>query len=172
MKTFTVGKKITLAFMALVALTIILGTVSALKIRGMNADLHYIVEGPLPGIYSLGLIEGFTKAQKIAMLEHVASSDPDQKSRLESAIADLESKLQAEMKSYEKTITVAKGRELFEKLAPVHELLRGVWTEILPLSRAMKTKEAMVRWDGAASVLEQQGKVIDELLEYKRVSGD
>jgi methyl-accepting chemotaxis protein/methyl-accepting chemotaxis protein-1 (serine sensor receptor) len=172
MKTFTVGKKITLASMALVALTIILGTVSALKIRGMNTDLHYIVEGPLPGIYSLGLIEGFTKAQKIAMLEHVASVDPDQKSRLEATIADLESKLQAEMKSYEKTITVAKGRELFEKLAPVHELLRGLWAEILPLSRAMKTKEAVASWDGASSVLEQQGRVIDELLEYRRLLGE
>ena len=172
MKTLTVGKKITLACMALVALTIILGTVSAWKIRGMNADLHYIVEGPLPGIYSLGLIEGFAKEQKLAIVEHIASADPDQKSRIEATIAELEGKLQAEMKSYEKTITSARGRELFEKVAPAHELLRGVWTQVLPLSRAMKTKEAMASWDGASSVSEQQARVIDELLEYRRELGE
>ena len=104
----------------------------------MNTELQSIVEGPLPGIYSIGMIQGFIKEQKVAMLEHIASDTPEEMSRLESTIAALESKYQAELRPYQKTIQTAQGRELFEKLGPLHERFNRIWSTILPLSRAAR----------------------------------
>jgi methyl-accepting chemotaxis protein len=173
MKTMTIGKKISLAFMALLALTIILGTVSGLSSSRMNADAHAIAEGPLPVLYSLGLIEGFLKDQKVAMLEHILSENPQQMSQFESVVTDLENKLQSETKVYEKTIQTAKSRELFEKLGPAHDRFNRVWAEILPLSRAAKSKEAMAIWNGEAlSVREEQARIFNEMLERRRSVAD
>src|SRR5882762_9050622 len=143
----TIGKKISLACSALVALTTILGTVMALNINHMNAELNSIIEGPLPGIYSLGLIQGYVKEQKLAMMEHIAQDTTDKMGRLESTITDLESKFQAEMKPFRKTIQTAQGRELFDKLGPLQERFNAIWVKILPLSRALKSKEALAIWN-------------------------
>jgi methyl-accepting chemotaxis protein len=169
----TIGKKISLACTALVALTIILGTVATLNISHMNTEVHSIVEGPLPGVYCLGLMQGYVKEQEVAMLEHIVSDNPAEKSKLESTIADLESKFQAEMKPYEKTIQTTKGRELFDKLGPAHERFNRTWVNILPLSRALKTKEAMAIWNGEALVaLQERAVVLNEQSGYRRDRGD
>src|SRR6266699_1003398 len=97
----TIGERISLACMALVALTIILGTGAALNISHMNTEVLSIVEGPLPGIYSIGLIQGYVNEQKVTVLQHVIRETPGEMNKLESTIAELESKLQAEMKVYE-----------------------------------------------------------------------
>ena len=101
MKTLTIGTKISLACTALVALTIVLGTLTAWNISQMNTDIHGLVEGPLPGVYSVGLIEEYLKEQKVRMLEHILSDDPNQMSQKESALSELENKIQSEWKSYQ-----------------------------------------------------------------------
>ena len=78
----TIGKKISLACAALVALTIILGTVATLNISHLNSDVLSIVEGPLPGLESIAALQGYAKEQKVAMLEHIAfgfsgANEPD-----------------------------------------------------------------------------------------------
>jgi methyl-accepting chemotaxis protein/methyl-accepting chemotaxis protein-1 (serine sensor receptor) len=174
MKAMTIGRKVSLACSTLVAFTIIQGTVSILNTRAMNKDLHSIVDGPLPGIYSLSVMDGYEKEQNVAMLEHIASDSPEQKSRLESTIADLQSKFEAETKSYEKTIRTAKGRDLIEQLGPVQEQFSGIWTaNILPLSRAMKTREAFAVWNGDAAVVgRERSRIFGEIVADRKDRGD
>ena len=89
----TIGKKVSLACGALVALTVVLGSVAALNINRMNSRLHSILGGPVPGLYSVGLLQAYSKEQKIAMLEHIVSENADQKKQKEAVIANLESSL-------------------------------------------------------------------------------
>ncbi len=173
MKSITIGKKISLAFTAMVALTIILGTVSTVGIRRVNTDAHSIVEGPLPGLSSLGAIEGFLKDQKVTMLEHILSESPQQMSEFESGMADLEDKFRSETKVYQKTVQTARDRELLETLGTVHERFNHVWAEILPLSRALKTKEAWAIWNGEALPLSgEQARLLNEMLGQRRSEGE
>src|SRR5260370_28969368 len=169
----TLGKKISLACIALVALTIILGTVATLKIGHINTEVHSIVEGPLPGLHSLGVIIGILKEQKVAMVEHILADTPEQKSKLESTMADLESKFQVEMKTYQKTIQTAKSQEQFEKLGPVQERFFRIWTNILSLSRALKTKEAIAMWDGEARpVGDERARLLNDMSDRRGAVGD
>ena len=174
MKAMTIGRKVSLACSTLVAFTIIQGTVSILNTRAMNKDLHSIVDGPLPGIYSLSVMHGYEQEQNLAMLEHIASDSPEQKSRLDSTIADLQSKFEAATKSYEKTIRTAKGQDLIEQLGPVQERFNRMWTaNILPLSRAMKTREAFAVWNGDAAVAgRERSRIFGEIVADRKDRGD
>jgi methyl-accepting chemotaxis protein len=173
MKTMTIGGKILLACTTLVALTIILGTVAILNINHINTQVQTIVDGPLPGTYHVGVLQGFVKEQKGAMLEHIAQDTPDNKGRLESTIADLGSKFQAEMKPYEKTIQTAQGRELFARLGPLHEQFNRIWAKILPISRELKTKEALAIWNGEAVPIGlERAKLLSEMAEQRKSVGD
>ncbi len=169
----TIGKKISLACIALVALTIVLGTAATLNISHMKTELVSIVEGPLPGLYSFGAIEGLLKDQKVAMLEHILSENPQDMSQIESTIADLGSKYQAEMKAYEKTIQSDQGREMFARLETAQANVMRIWAVILPLSRAVKPKEAIAIWhgDGAAAFKERAG-LFTEISEERKTQAD
>ena len=169
----TIGKRISLACTALVALTILLGTVATLNTSHINTKVRSIVEGPLPGLYSLGVIGGLAKEQKVAMLEHILADTPEQKSKLESRLADLESKFQVEMKTYHKTIQTAKSQEQFDKLGPVHDRFNRVCANILPLSRALKTKEASAMWDGEGhAVSDERARLLNEMSDGRGAVGE
>jgi len=175
MTKMTIGKKITLACVVLVALTILLGVVSILNISRISTDVHSIVEGPIPGIFSLGVIYSYEKDEKAEMLQHIASDTPKQKEELEAAFAETESKFQDEMRGYGKTIQTAEGRGLFEKLGPAQERFNRLWTtNILPLSRAFKTKEALAAWNSqdVLAASDERHKAFTDLINYRKANGD
>jgi len=173
MKSLTISKKISLACAVLVGFTILMGGVGMLSIGGMNGDLHTIAAGPLPGIYSFGRIEGLLKDQKAAMLEHILSESPAQMRQMESTVADLGKQYEDEMKRYEKTIQSAKAREQYEQLIQVQDGIKRVWSQMLPLSRLVKTKECMAIWNGEAAILYQKrAALFDRMLELRRGEGD
>jgi methyl-accepting chemotaxis protein len=173
MKSMTIGKKISFACGTLVALTIILGTVAELNTSRMNKDLTALAEGPLPGLYSLGLIEGYGKDQKTAMLEHMLSGSAEEFAKFESSITELEGKFQAEMKNYEKTIKTPRGHELFEKLGPAQDRITQVWARVQPLSRALKNKEALEMWNAeAVPALAERNRLFVETLELRKSLAD
>src|SRR5579871_3784412 len=175
MTHMTIGKKITLACGVLVTLTILLGLVSALNISRINSDVRSVVQGPLPGVFAVGLMQNDLKDQKTAMVEHLASGTPERKAQLDTRIADLERQFEADMKAYEKTVQTETGRTLFEKISPQQERVLRIWNEnILPLSRALKTAEALAVWQGqeASSVFDERAKMFNDLRDYRKTAGD
>ena len=109
----TIGKKISLACVALVALTIILGTVSILNVGRINTAVESIVVDSLPGEASIGRLDSLLKDQQSAALTHMLVESADQRSQADSSLAEAASKFQTEARGYEKTITTARDRELF-----------------------------------------------------------
>src|SRR5437868_6749301 len=132
--------------MALVALTVALGTVSLLNIGRMNSSMKAISAESLPGLASIVRLDTMIPVQRAFSLRHMLSDNPDQMTQTEALIAELENKFQVELKNYEKTITMPWGRELFEKIPPANDRFRRVWARIQPLVRASKQKEATTLW--------------------------
>jgi len=87
----TIGKKISLACLVLVALTILLGTVSILNIGRINTAVNAIVVDSLPGEASIGRLDGLMKEKRAFALRHMLMETPAQKSQAESAMADAQS---------------------------------------------------------------------------------
>src|SRR5262249_29976584 len=110
----TIGKKISLDCVALVALTIILGTVSILNVGRINTAVNTILMDSLPGTASIGRLDGLMKEQRAFALMHMLS-----------AMADALSEFEAELRVYEKAITTSRDRELFGRIAlPLDQVSR------------------------------------------------
>ena len=61
----TVGKKISLACLALVGLTILLGTVSIWNGERINTAVHAVVVDSLPGTSAIGRLDSLMKEQRV-----------------------------------------------------------------------------------------------------------
>jgi len=94
----TIGKKISLACAALVALTVALGTVAIVNIGRISASVQLIGSDSLPGVFSISRMESLAKEQNEVMLSHVLSDTPEQMSRLEAAYTEVEAGFRAESK--------------------------------------------------------------------------
>ena len=169
----TIGKKISLALAAQLGLTVIFGVVSVANAERINGIVHSIAADALPGVESITRLTTYAKDQKVQMLMHLFAESPEQMSEAESNISDLENKFQNELKTYEKTVSSSRGREVFERLAPAQDQVMRVWAKIQPLDRAAKPKEAMAIWrsEGAPITLARQ-RVFDAGLEYITTNGN
>jgi methyl-accepting chemotaxis protein len=169
----TIGKKISLACAALVALTVSLGALSIVNIGRINDIIHSILTDSLPGLQSMTHMEALFKDQRGQMLMHMEADSPDQMSEAEAAITDLDNKFQNELKLYEKSAMTARDRELYEKIAPAHDQFMRVWAKIQPLDRGAKAKEAIAIWrsEGAPAVAAVQ-RTVDDATDFNRTKGD
>src|ERR1039457_831622 len=173
MKTMTVGKKLSLACAALGMLMIILGTVTILNVGRINTQVNLLATDALPGTASSGRLESLMMEQRLMVLRHLLMDSAEQKSQGESAVADSMSKFQAEMGAYEKTISQARDRELFGKIAPPIEQFGRAWIRVKPLSRELKTKEAFDLWNAeGASAAIAASKAIKDLVELNKTQGE
>jgi methyl-accepting chemotaxis protein/methyl-accepting chemotaxis protein-1 (serine sensor receptor) len=169
----TIGKKISLACVALVALTIILGSVSIWSLGRINSQVTLLSTDALPGTASSARLETLMMQQRLLVLRHMLMENSEQMSQAESALADGMSKFQAEMGAYEKTITQARDRELFGRIALPYEQFGRAWIKVQPLSRALKTKEAFDLWntEGAAAA-NAAGKAIQDVVDLNKTQGE
>jgi methyl-accepting chemotaxis protein len=168
----TIGRKISIACAALVALTMLLGLVAIVKIGRINAAVHSIATGSLPAVASIARLDSLIKEQRSAMLTHILSENPEHMSQAESAITDLQNKVQTEIRTYESTITNSRDRELFGRIGPAQEQLALEWAGIQPLSKALKTKEALALWlaKGLPAAV-AAGAACDEEIEFNMANG-
>ena len=173
MKTMTVGKRLSLACAALVMLTIILGAVSIWNVGRINTQVNLLSTDALPGTASAGRLESLMMEQRLMLLRHILMENADQMSQAEAVLAEVTTKFQAEMKTYEKTITAPGARELFGKIALPYEQFGRAWMRVRPLSRESKTREAFELWnrEGAAAAAEV-GKVLHDLVDLNKAQGE
>lgn len=171
--TMTIGRKISLACGALVALTVILSAVAIFNVSRVNSAVNLIRVDALPGLESSARFSGLLQKQQALVLRHILEETPEKKSRVDAELLEVEAKFRADMKAYTGTITTAHDRELFEKIVGSYEHVGRAWAKVLPLSRDSRTREATALWteEGVPSV-EETGKNLDSLVEMGRSDGD
>ena len=173
MKSMTIGKKISLTCAVLVVFSIISNGAALLGISRMTDRLKAIVSDSFPGVCISSKLLDYGKSQREAMLSHVAWDQKGEKAAFERDIADFDSKIKQTLKEYEKTITSARGRELYEKIGPADDRVSQLWPKVAELSRAGKTEQAMAIWK--ADVLpaaKARAAAVRDLLEFNRTNGD
>ncbi len=173
MKSMTIGKKILVTCAVLVVMTIISNAVALIGVSRISENLKTIVGDSLPGVYLSSQILAQFKDQRIAMLEGVAATRDEERAQSEKTIADIERKVKEQLKSYEGTITTARDREIYGKIAPAHERVMQVWAKVWELDIRKKDQEALDMWRSelvpAAHV---QIKAITDLTDFNRSNGE
>ena len=136
-------KKDLLGFGAVIGLTAIVGLIAMARLGAVAEKVDQIVSHSLPNIYSVGKLTAVSLEQKVLMLWHIASSSATQMASFETAFEANISKLAEELNAYEKANTSARDREFVARLRAANENVMRAWTKILPLSRTLKTKQAL-----------------------------
>jgi methyl-accepting chemotaxis protein len=169
----TIGKKISLACGALVALTVILGTVSIVNGDRIASAVNLLVVESVPATISIGRLDSLVKEQRAFALRHMLMETPAQKSQAESEMAAGVIKFQSEMSAYERTIATARGRELFGRTMLAFEKFSRVWARIQPISRESKQQEAVALWmaEGLPAA-NATSNVLAEMIELNKAESD
>ncbi len=169
----TAGKKISLAFSALISFTILVGAVSLAGISRMNRYQEATVTDALPGIYYIGRAESVTKDLQAQMLRHIASANDEQRAQCESQMAMLREQFKSLLKDYEKTISRSIDREMFSKIEPAFDRYFGAWEAARLLSREQKTQEALAAFQQRLIPASQDlQKTIGDEIEQNKSYGD
>jgi methyl-accepting chemotaxis protein/methyl-accepting chemotaxis protein-1 (serine sensor receptor) len=91
----------------------------------------------------------------------------------ERTIANVEGKIQETLRAYEKTISTARDREIFQEVAPAHANVLQVWSKVQQLDNEKRDEEAFEAWKNKLIPAAQvQIKAITALTDFNRAHGD
>src|SRR4051812_25175219 len=115
MTSMTIGRKIALTAIVLVAFTIVLAAASLVSIAGLSAEIHQLQVDSIPGLYASNRIGAWGKGlggfNECELVEPAATSGQNN-AQVEKDLAQAQAKFQEEMTAYEKTITLAEDRQM------------------------------------------------------------
>jgi methyl-accepting chemotaxis protein len=135
MQSWTIGKRLTFGFGAVIAIVTALGIFTFFKLAHISGASDVIVHDSLPGIQNMMAAESLVRTNMVNTLRHVLAADAAEKASLEEDMKVVSARTDEVYAAYEKTITRAHDRELFEAIGPSREAYSAARKELLALSR-------------------------------------
>lgn len=169
----TVGQKVRLACMVLVLFTLVLGLISIVIIGSIQANLQAIVVDSLPGVYRIARLDGSFQRMQTHMWQHMGTDDAAVRARADRKIEEARQTMAEHFAAYEKTITTAEDRQMFDKLGPAYRRVTAAWDRAALLSRAGKGPEARARYIAEADPLVNSfERDLEQLVLWNKTHGD
>jgi methyl-accepting chemotaxis protein len=174
MKSMTFGRRITLTCAVLVLFTVALSVASLESIANLSANIYRLQGDSIPGQYSSARMGSFAKDvrshTKDVLLDLTTNSGKNA-SQLESHLAEAQAKFLGEMTAYEKTITQAEDRQLFDPIGPSYSRFTDSWTRVSAAVRAGKLEEATNLFRSETMpAFEQMQKLVDIEVEWNQTA--
>ncbi len=145
---FKIGGKLAVAFSIVVVLSVAIGAVGIIVIRGVVAADTYLYErATRPFADLIAIAENFQKV-RINVRTIAMSADQKDWAPAEAAIADLRSEMDASAVSFGATLATEKEKALFAEYKSQLANYRSVADEILRLDTAGKRGDALALMDG------------------------
>jgi methyl-accepting chemotaxis protein/methyl-accepting chemotaxis protein-1 (serine sensor receptor) len=138
----TVGKKFSFTGGLLLALTVSLGTVALIRLGDIASKLGSLTGDSLPGIHEIGRLADCVGHLRALTLMHIGASTRETKTPFRDEIQKREQSFSEILVLYNRTITTAEDRELFNTIPPSFAAYMESVHRSLELSDAMKTQEA------------------------------
>jgi len=140
---WTIGRRLTWGFCAVVAIAVILGAFSFFQLRVIQRSSRLITDVAVPGVKASGQMTSLSKDIRGAILQHILSSDPAEKARFEARIRETATSVDAVLTGYERTVTEPNDKQKIEELKnALHDYRQTRDTAVLSLSRENKQAEA------------------------------
>ncbi|MBV8123239.1 MAG: MCP four helix bundle domain-containing protein, partial [Paucibacter sp.] len=138
MANLKVGARLALAFTAVLALTLILGTMSIFKLSTINDATTDLATNWLPATKALGEYQAAINLVRRDEAQHVMSSTDEQYSQWENKIAENKAKAGAAWSKYAVTITDGQEQTLAKKIVDAEKRYFAAQLDLLKMSRASK----------------------------------
>lgn len=139
----TIGGKIGYTCGALVGFCALIGGGALYNVGRLSECIDELSKDVLPGQYLAGKIGRVGLDNRGRIAAYLLSDRQEEWTRLETEIADKDREFRDLLKSYDKTITQADERALFEKVTPPYERLWGAWQRAQGQYKSGKQKEAV-----------------------------
>jgi methyl-accepting chemotaxis protein/methyl-accepting chemotaxis protein-1 (serine sensor receptor) len=167
----TVGKKLTLIGALLIGLTLVLGIVTLVGLRGYDKTVNSLANQALAGVSASSKLEAAFLELRGDGWRHVAADDKSDRERMGQEIERLKSEIAAENKQIQSAISSDEERAINQKIEPALARYYELWEKTAPLSRAGKNKAAYRLFAEGSPILTDLKNAISSETEYNRAAG-
>ncbi|MBL9204138.1 MAG: MCP four helix bundle domain-containing protein [Opitutaceae bacterium] len=148
MKNWSIGKRITAGFSAVVLIAIALGGYAFSELLRIRLRTTDIVDNAIPSLEVVGRIESNARENMTLVLSHVMTEKLEEMDGIERKMATGTAGNQKALERYEELIVDEQDRKLFEAVKKSRSTYSEIRKSVLALSRELKTKEAMALVNG------------------------
>jgi methyl-accepting chemotaxis protein len=145
MNYLTIGKRIGLAFAAMILIFAALGLMAVTRLAALKSEARRVTEQSVPGLYAIGQIADVASANFSDVLAHIASTNLEDKAKLLKRIQARREANDQYFSNYQATIVQALDRETYARLLIVRTNMLQARGEVLKLSGQLHAAEALDR---------------------------
>ncbi len=147
----TVRKKLYGGFFTIVGLMVGLGALSLIEMGSIQSSAVYLGTNTVPSVETIGVINGAEGDYRVAQLQHVIATSTTEMAKQEQVMKQKAALINGQLKLYQGMFTNAQDRAQWQKVSSEWRLYVSQTGQLVPLSRALKTAQAMALMNGAAS---------------------
>lgn len=140
MRDWTVAKRITLGFGALILIAVCLGAFAFTRFVGIQRETHHMAKDPLPGTLAILDIQGTLKENLGLAQYHLLATD---KAAVAATIRSNVAHIDQCIADYEATITLPEDRAMFDTFREQRAAFVANFSELLRLSTAGSSQAAV-----------------------------
>jgi methyl-accepting chemotaxis protein len=153
MKNIGIALKLTLGFGSLLALLAFLGVFSLIQMGDINGMSTEIATNWMPSIRYVEEMNTNTSDYRIAELKHIISEKPEEMDAAERDMKTVMEFLRKNEATYVKLISSPEEQAIYDEFKRKYDAYLVQHDKMIPLSRALKTNEAMVIMNGESEKL-------------------
>jgi methyl-accepting chemotaxis protein len=139
----TIGKRFILTSGVLMLLSIIMAAVAMFGFNAVGNNIHSLATDTIPGIVYGNAMNNDLDEIRVFELRHIIATTPEEMQQIEQTLANDHAKLEQDMKSYETHLVQEEDKRNFAKVKPLLDTVDAGWANVITLSHANKTAEAM-----------------------------
>lgn len=171
LNNITVKKKMNSIFAILVVMFIGFGFFSYYVLNKINTNIQEVNDSWLPGVSISNEINTMTSDYRNLEMQHVISTNDNDMAALEKLMNDKDKEIQSSLKLYEKTIYSddAEDRKLYNTVVTEWNKYLQVHSQVVALSRQLKTEEAMKLMNGEGkTAFDTASSILLKLVEFNK----
>jgi methyl-accepting chemotaxis protein len=169
MTTWTIGKRINLGFAVILLLFAGVAAASFVLFRDVRQKLDLVISDGLQGVDFAGRLRNTASESQLEILRHLLAGSVEERKASENKIEGIRQLTVQFNSEYEKSITRAEDRDLFEKLRAAGERYDKARSQVIAASTAGKAEEAaQLRISALRPAYDAYEKATADLLELNQ----
>lgn len=168
-----IATKLGLGFFSILALMTVLGLMALSQMSKVNDQSTDIAKNWMPSINFINQMNTATSDYRIAELQHVLASKPEQMAKFEQDMQSTLAIINKNRDSYAALIVMEEETRLLQQFDQLFKRYQTIHEEIVGLSRQMKTEEAMHLLNGESlSLFNEYSATLIKLVDLNVSGGD
>ena len=164
----TVGKKLAMIGAVLIGLTIVMGIVTLIGLRGYDKIVHSLADEALAGVAASSRTEANFLEMRGDAWRHVAADNPQDKEHMAQEIARLRGEIDAELKGIQASLNSDEERSINRKIDPALRHFYELWDKVAVVSTAKHNQGAYGQFAGVSASVAEVTQALSDETEYNR----